>query len=109
LIAVHSLALIQVASALCGLFIGPLYPLVLSFLLERSARGWIFAMAGIGSALFPWLTGVLSAHLGGLRYGLIAPCGAAFLMVLLLSVTFRSATPSVRNRSPRRKTSAFVR
>jgi len=94
LIAVHSLVLIQVASGLCGLFIGPLYPLVLSFLLERSPRGWVFAMAGIGSAFFPWLTGVLSAHLGGLRYGLIAPCGAAFLMVFLLPVTFRLAPSS---------------
>jgi fucose permease len=94
LIAVHSPALIHVASGLSGLCIGPLYPLLLSFLLERSPRGWIFAVAGMGSALFPWLTGLLSAHLGGLRYGLIAPCGAALLMVLLLPVSLREAPSS---------------
>jgi len=96
LIAVHSPALIHVASGLSGLCIGPLYPLLLSFLLERSPRGWIFAVAGMGSALFPWLTGLLSAHLGGLRYGLIAPCCAALLMVLLLSVSLRPAPSSAQ-------------
>jgi fucose permease len=95
LIAVHSPVLIHVASGLSGLCIGPLYPLLLSFLLERSPRGWIFAVAGMGSAFFPWLTGLLSAHMGGLRYGLIAPCGAALLMVLLLSVSLRPAPPSI--------------
>lgn len=89
LIAVHSPVLIQAVSALAGMCIGPLYPLLLSFLLERSPRGWIFAVAGMGSALFPWLTGLLSVHLGGLRYGLIAPCGAALLMVLLQSMSLR--------------------
>jgi fucose permease len=99
LIAVHTPALIQVASGLAGVCIGPLYPLLLSFLLERSPRGWIFAVAGMGSAFFPWLTGLLSAHLGGLRYGLIAPCCAALLMVLLLAVCFRPARSSIQGAS----------
>jgi fucose permease len=99
LIAAHNPAVIRAAAALAGLSIGPLYPLLLSFLLERSPRGWIFAVAGMGSALFPWLTGILSAHFGSLRYGLIAPCGAALLMVLLLAVSLRAA-PSTRPRTP---------
>jgi fucose permease len=101
LIAAHDPTPIRVAGGLAGLCIGPLYPLVLSFLLERSPRGWIFAVAGIGSALFPWLTGVLSAHYGSLRYGLAAPCGAAVLMVLLASLTLRSPNgPTPANLSP---------
>jgi fucose permease len=101
LIAAHDPTPIRVAGGLAGLCIGPLYPLVLSFLLERSPRGWIFAVAGIGSALFPWLTGVLSAHYGSLRYGLAAPCGAAVLMVLLASLTLRSTNgPTPANLSP---------
>jgi fucose permease len=92
LIAAHNPAVIRVASGLAGLSIGPLYPLLLSFLLERSSRGWIFAVAGTGSALFPWLTGILSSHYGSLRYGLIAPCGAALLMVVLLSVSLRTTS-----------------
>jgi fucose permease len=82
-------ALIRVAAAMAGLCVGPLYPLLLSYLLERTARGWIFAVAGLGSAIFPWLTGVLSTRFGSLRYGLIAPCCAALLMIVLLTVSLR--------------------
>jgi len=83
-------AVIRFAAALAGLCVGPLYPLLLSYLLERTSRGWIFAVAGLGSAIFPWLTGVLSAHYGSLRYGLIAPCIAALLMILLLGPGLRA-------------------
>jgi fucose permease len=89
LVGAHSPALIRLAAAMAGLCVGPLYPLLLSFLLERSSRGWIFAVAGLGSAIFPWMTGSLSAHFGSLRYGLIAPCCAALLMILLLTVSLR--------------------
>lgn len=88
LIATHSPVLIQLGAGLSGMCIGPLYPLLLSFLLERSSRGWIFALGGVGAALFPWLTGLLSAHYGSMRYGLLAPCAGAFLMVTLNYVGF---------------------
>jgi fucose permease len=100
LIAAHNPTTIRVAAGLAGLGVGPLYPLFLSFLLERSARGWIFSVAGMGSALFPWLTGLLSAHYGSLRYGLIVPCGAALLMVVLLPASLRAAgSPGLRRSS----------
>jgi MFS transporter, FHS family, glucose/mannose:H+ symporter len=83
LIASRHASIVSLAAALAGISIGPLYPLLLSFLLERSPRGWIFAVAGLGSAIFPWLTGLLSAHLNSLRYGLAAPCAAALFMILL--------------------------
>ncbi len=67
LIAAHSPASIRTAAGLAGLCIGPLFPLLLSYLLERSARGWIFAVAGLGSAIFPWLPGLLAASSGELR------------------------------------------
>lgn len=89
LIGAHQNAAIWVASGLSGLSMGPIYPLLLSFLLERSPRGWIFAVAGLGSTLLPWVTGLLSAHYGSLRYGLIAPFGAACLMIVLNSVSIR--------------------
>lgn len=77
------------ASGLSGIFTGPLYPLILSYLLERSTRGWIFAVAGTGSALLPWLTGLLSARFGSLHFGLLAPCGAVLLMIVLGSEGYR--------------------
>jgi len=101
LIAAHTPAPIRVVSVLAGLCIGPLYPLVLSFLLERSPRGWIFSVAGVGSAFFPWLTGLFSAHFGSLRFGLMAPCAAALLMIVLLPLSFRLSEPSVPNASSR--------
>jgi MFS transporter, FHS family, glucose/mannose:H+ symporter len=91
LVAAHHPASIRIAAALAGLGIGPLYPLLLSFILQRSPHGWVFAVAGLGSALLPWLTGFFSAQFGSLRYGLIAPCGTAVLMILIFSVGIRSA------------------
>lgn len=80
---------LDVAAALGGLSIGPLYPLLLSYLLELSPRGWIFSAAGMGAAFFPWLTGALSSACGALRYGLVAPCVAALIMVALSAAAFR--------------------
>jgi MFS transporter, FHS family, glucose/mannose:H+ symporter len=84
-------AVILAVAGVAGLCIGPLYPLLLSFMLERSARGWIFAVGGVGAAFFPWLTGLLSAHFNSLRYGLIAPCGAGLLMAALRMIKIRPA------------------
>ncbi len=95
LTAAHSPTLIRVAAGFAGLSIGPLYPLLLSFLLERTDSGWIFAAAGVGAVIFPWMTGVLSTHYGSLRHGLAAPCAAALLMILLLPSSFRAAPQAV--------------
>jgi len=90
----HRALAIDMAAGLAGLSIGPLYPLLIAFFLERSSRNWIFAAAGIGSAVFPWITGLLSAQFGSLRMGLIAPCGAALLMIVLSAVSLRSIDSS---------------
>lgn len=89
LAAAQNSALIRASAALAGLCVGPLYPLVLSFILERADHGWIFAAGGVGAVTFPWLMGLLSTQLGSLRLGMIAPCAAATLMLLLLPVSFR--------------------
>jgi FHS family glucose/mannose:H+ symporter-like MFS transporter len=75
---------ILAVAVIAGVCIGPLYPLLLSFMLEHSSRGWIFAVGGVGAAVFPWLTGMLSSHFHSLRLGLTAPCGAGLIMVALL-------------------------
>lgn len=94
LIASHDRLLIDATSLLCGLSIGPLYPLLLAFVLARCPSGWVFAAAGMGSAVFPWLTGVVSAQTGSLRYGLLAPWGAALMMIALTPIGLRSARAS---------------
>ncbi len=77
------------AAGMAGIFTGPLYPILLSFLLERSARGWFFAVAGLGSAIFPWFTGLISAHLDSLRFGLLVPCAGGLVMLILGALVFK--------------------
>ena len=89
LIAAHTPATIQVCAMLAGLSLGPLYPLALSFMLEITGQGWIFAVGGVGAATFPWFTGLISAHFGSLHYGLVVPCVAALLMLMLASIGLR--------------------
>jgi MFS transporter, FHS family, glucose/mannose:H+ symporter len=83
--------MIVAAAGLAGIFTGPIYPLLLSLMLERSARGWFFAVAGLGSAVFPWLTGLISAHLGSLRSGLLVPCAGGLAMLVLGGMVFKPA------------------
>lgn len=79
---------IVVAAGAAGAFIGPLYPLSLSYLLELSPWGWFFAVGGLGSALFPWITGLVSAHYHSLRYGLVVPCAAGLAMIAITALIF---------------------
>lgn len=90
---------ILVVATVAGICIGPLYPLLLAFMLEHSARGWIFAVGGVGAAVFPWLTGALSSHYNSLRLGLMAPCAAALIMVFLQTIA-ASRTKTVEQPAP---------
>lgn len=80
--------LILVAAFVAGTFIGPLYPLALSYLLELSPAGWFFSVGGLGAALFPWITGLLSAHYHSLRYGLLVPCATGLAMIGISTLMF---------------------
>ena len=102
LAAAYHPAPIRVAALLAGVCIGPLYPLLLSFILRRSSRGWMFAIPGLGAALLPWITGLFSAHFGSLHYGLIAPCAAAVLMVALSFTGLRAAESALPDAAPHR-------
>lgn len=94
LIASSHLWMIFLAAGVAGLFVGPLYPLSLSYLLELSPRGWFFAVGGIGAAVFPWITGLLSARYHSLRYGLAVPSVAGLGMIGLIALTLRRVQPS---------------
>ena len=75
---------------LSGMAIGPVYPLLVSFMLARTGQhprlGSLFASASLGGASLPWLTGVVSTHFDSLRAGLIVPAGGTVLMLLLSPV-----------------------
>lgn len=96
LIAAPHPSIIIAAAGVAGIFTGPLYPILLSYLLERSARGWLFAVAGLGAAFFPWITGLVSAHLNSLRLGLLVPCFGGAVMLAFGALIFRPGQTDAR-------------
>ena len=68
---------------LVGFGLGPVYPLLLAIALQYSENTAIFFVAGLGSAFFPWLTGIVSSSTSSLRTGLLVPLSASILMLAL--------------------------
>jgi FHS family glucose/mannose:H+ symporter-like MFS transporter len=68
---------------LVGFGLGPVYPLLLAIALQYSENTAIFFVAGMGSAVFPWMTGVVSSASNSLRIGLLVPLLASVLMLVL--------------------------
>ncbi len=76
----HGFALV-LGAGLAGVGLGPLYPFVLAMTLPFYRPGAIFVLAGVGSAVLPWLTGALSTAFGSLRAGLLVPCASVGLLL----------------------------
>jgi MFS transporter, FHS family, glucose/mannose:H+ symporter len=85
----HPWSILILAGA-AGYFIGPLYPLALSYLMELSPWGWFFAAGGIGAAIFPWMTGLISERFHSLRFGLVVPCVAGLMMIVINVLALRA-------------------
>jgi fucose permease len=89
LLEAHTPPTILAGSALTGLALAPLFPLILALFLEEIGRsrnaGWVFAIAGLGGAVLSWLTGMVSFGTGSLRTGLLVPGAAALLMLVMIS------------------------
>jgi FHS family glucose/mannose:H+ symporter-like MFS transporter len=89
LLAAHTPPTLLAGSALTGLALAPLFPLILALFLEEigSSRnaGWVFAVAGLGGAVLSWLTGIVSSGTGSLRIALLVPGAAALLMLAMIS------------------------
>jgi fucose permease len=83
----HSPITITLTVAAAGLVLGPIFPLCLAKALaslnDSPKAKWVFSISGIGGAIFPWITGILSAHEGSLRAGLLVPVFALGAMMLL--------------------------
>ncbi len=89
LLAAHNPPVLLAGSALTGLALAPLFPLILSLFLkeigESKNAGWVFAVAGLGGAVLSWLTGTVSSDTGSLRIGLMVPGAAALLTMALIT------------------------
>jgi fucose permease len=86
LILAPSYAQAALASAVMGVCIAPLFPLLLSATLSRGysnrIMGVMLACCALGSALFPFLLGVLS-NLFSLRVGMLLPIAGFFSLVVV--------------------------
>ncbi len=103
LLAARSPTTILAGSALTGLALAPLFPLILALFLteiggSRNA-GWVFAAAGLGGAVLSWLTGTISTSTGSLRIGLLVPGVAALLMLVMISRRRTNSGPSTRQQA----------
>jgi MFS transporter, FHS family, glucose/mannose:H+ symporter len=79
---------VLLAGACCtGLTLAPIYPLTISLFLSRAGEprnaGWVFAIAGFGGAVLPWLTGMVSTRSGSLRVGFFVTLAADMALMLL--------------------------
>ena len=83
LIATTATASILPGVFLIGFGLGPVYPLFIATALEYSDNTPIFFIAGLGSALLPWLTGIVSTSAHSLRIGLAVPLVASVCMLAL--------------------------
>ena len=66
---------------LVGFGLGPVYPLALALALRQQEHPGIFWIAGLGSALLPWITGILSTASHSLRVGMAVPLAAATVLL----------------------------
>ena len=98
-----SVPLLLSGAVLSGAAIGPIYPLLIAFLLGQfRSHPWIgrlFAAASLGGAFLPWLTGVVSSHFGGLRIGLLVPATGVALMLLMSWTIVRGQVAPLQSRS----------
>jgi fucose permease len=79
---------VAVGSAIAGLGLSSVFPINIALMsslgsLASRAAGPIFAVAGVGGAVLPWLVGSVAARSGSLRVALAVPLVAVLLMLAL--------------------------
>lgn len=86
LLTAGSVAGIAVGGSIAGFGLSSVFPINVSLLssfgsLASRAAGPMFALAGLGGAVLPWLVGLIAARSGSLRFALMAPLLATLLML----------------------------
>jgi len=92
----HRAPSLSLICILLGLSLAPFFPATFALLIKRgpTAReaGFILAVSGLGAALFPWMMGQISTHIGSLRIALAIPLALALIILLISSIN--SETPT---------------
>ena len=82
---------IMIAAGVAGLGLAPVFPICVALLanfggMEQRIGGPMFAFAGLGGAVLPWVVGVVSTASGSLQTGLILPLVANLLLLAVYSL-----------------------
>lgn len=102
LVAGRSASALRFAALLTGFGLAPIFPLTVSLLAASSEKsggrgtGWVFACAGAGGAVLPWLVGRVATD-SALSVGFFVPVAGIGLMAMLFA--FRRAALSGEARS----------
>jgi FHS family glucose/mannose:H+ symporter-like MFS transporter len=94
-------ALVLSGAATTGLGMSSIFPIFIAMVsdyfcnISSRVSSYLFAMAGLGGAVLPWLVGVVSFHTGQLRAGLFVAM-AGVLTQLILSSALVLLFPSKR-------------
>lgn len=88
LLAARSALTIGAAVLLLGASLAPVFPVALSAFFDRARHSsdsrFVLAVSGFGGSVIPWLVGLISAHSGSLRQGLLVTPAVLLTMVLML-------------------------
>jgi MFS transporter, FHS family, glucose/mannose:H+ symporter len=79
--------LLMVSAFVVGFGLGPLYPALLSEVLDIKQTGAIFFLAGIASSVLPWMTGQVSASTRSLRTAMLIPVFGALTMLAAVGMS----------------------
>jgi fucose permease len=78
----------MLSAAVAGFSMAPIFPICVSIFMSLARNPaqtrWMFAIAGLGSAILPWATGQLAARTGSLHTGLLVPLVALGLMLVMM-------------------------
>ena len=98
LLVVRTFGGVAACVALTGLGFAAIYPVLVAWMAKhfgkraRRIGSLMFALAGMGGAVVPWVVGFFSTRLGNLRAGLLVPVASCLVMLgLLLGIPRRVA------------------
>lgn len=100
LLAARNLSIVAIAASLAGLGLSPVFPIAIATLSRKFGAGAsriagvMFALAGAGGAILPWLIGYTSTASGKLKYGLFVPLFGCIAMLVLNVLLFRPDSDS---------------
>jgi fucose permease len=99
LLAAKSLLMIEAGALLSGFGLASVFPINVSLLTHwfgdsaKPLSGFVFSVGNSGGAALPWLVGLISTNLGGLRIGLAVPfLGALSMLVFYAREALRASS-----------------